>query len=56
VADPVTVLWGAIGASVALFVAGRVWARYQGPKDPSLGSVSEQWLAEQRLNQPDSHR
>ena len=55
-ADPVTVLWGAIGASVALFVAGRVWARYQGPKDPSLGSVSEQWLAEQRINQPDSHR
>jgi len=51
------VLWGAIGASISLFVAARVWSRwYQGPKDSSLGSVSEQWLAEQRLNRPDSQR
>jgi len=55
--DPVNVLWAAIGASVAVFVAARVWSRwYHGPKDSSLGSVSEQWLAEQRLNRPDSQR
>ena len=54
--DPVNVLWGAIGVSVAVFVLARVWARFQGPNDSSLGSVSEQWLAEQRLNRPDSQR
>jgi len=54
--DPVTVLWSAIGASVALFVAARVWSRHQDSKDSSLGSVSEQWLAEERLNRPDSQR
>lgn len=54
--DPVNVLWGAIGASVAVFVVARLWSRSQAPKDSSLGSVSEQWLAEQRLNRPDSQR
>ena len=54
--DPVNVVWGAIGASIAVFVAVRAWSRYLGPKDSSLGSVSEQWLAEQRLNRPDSQR
>jgi len=54
--DTVNVLWGAIGASVAVFVVARAWSRYLGPKDSSLGSVSEQWLAEQRLNRPDSQR
>ena len=55
--DPVNVLWAAIGASVAVFAVARAWSRwYPGPKDSSLGSVSEQWLAEQRLNRPDSHR
>jgi hypothetical protein len=54
--DPVNVVWAAIGASVAVLVVVRAWSRYQGPKDSSLGSVSEQWLAEQRLNRPDSQR
>ena len=54
--DLVNVLWGAIGASVAVFVVARAWSRHQAPKDSSLGSVSEQWLAEQRLNRPDSQR
>lgn len=54
--DPVHVLWGAIGAILVLFVVARAWSRYQGPKDSSLGSVSDQWLAEQRLNRPDSQR
>jgi len=53
---PVNVLWGAIGASFAVFVVARAWSRYQGTKDSSLGTVSEQWLAEQRLNRPDSQR
>lgn len=55
--DPLNLLWTAIGASVAVLVVVRAWLRwYQGPKDSSLGSVSEQWLAEQRLNRPDSQR
>ena len=53
--DPVNVLWGSVGASVAVFVLARFWSRHH-PKDSSLGSVSEQWLAEQRLNRPDSQR
>jgi len=51
-----TVLTGVIGAGIALFLVARAWSHYQGPKDASLGSVSEQWLAEQRLNRPDSQR
>ena len=54
--DQVNVLWGAIGASVAVFVVARVWSRNHDSKDSSLGSVSEQWLAEQRVNGPDSRR
>jgi hypothetical protein len=54
--DPVNVLWAAIGASVVVFAAVRAWSRWYQPKDSSLGSVSEQWLAEQRLNRPDSQR
>ena len=54
--DPVNLLWGAIGGTVVVLVMVRTWSRYQEPKDSSLGSVSEQWLAEQRLNRPDSQR
>jgi hypothetical protein len=54
--DPLNVLWAGIGASVAVLVVARAWSRWFGPKDSSLGSVSEQWLAEQRLNRPDSQR
>lgn len=54
--DAVTVLWAAIGASVGVFLVGRAWSRwYQGPNS-SLGFVSDQWLAEQRLNRPNSQR
>jgi hypothetical protein len=49
-------MWGAIGASVAALVVARLWSRFQDSKDSSLGSVSEQWLAEQRVNGPDSRR
>ena len=51
-----TLLWATVGASIAALVAARVWSRYQGPKDSWLGSVSEQWLADQRLNRPDSRQ
>jgi len=55
--DPVNVLWAAIGASVGVFLAARAWSRwYLGPKNSSLGFVSDQWLAEQRLNRPNSQR
>ena len=54
--DPVNVLWGAIGAILVVFVVARGWSRYLGPKDSSLGSVSDRWLAEQRLHRPDSQR
>jgi hypothetical protein len=52
----VNVLWAAIGTSVGVFLIGRAWSRwYQGAKDSSLGSLSEQWLAEQR-QRSDSQR
>jgi hypothetical protein len=54
--DPVNVLWGAIGAGIVVLVIARIWSRYHGSRDSSLGSVSDQWLAEQRLNRPDSQR
>jgi len=55
--EPTTVLWTAIGASLVVFVVTRTWSRWQqGPENSSLGSVSDQWLAEQRLNRPDSQR
>ena len=54
--DLVSVLWAVIGASIALFAILRVWSRLHPPKESSLGSVSDQWLAEQRLNRPDSQR
>ena len=54
--DLVSVLWAVIGASIALFAIVRVWSRLHSPKESSLGSISDQWLAEQRLNRPDSQR
>lgn len=53
--DPVIMLWVAVGASVGIFVLVRSWSR-RAPADGSLGTVSDQWLAEQRLNRPDSQR
>ena len=54
--DPVTMLWAAIGVGIAAFFAVRAWSRHHAPRDSSLGTVSEQWLAEHRLNRPDSQR
>jgi hypothetical protein len=54
--DAVSILWIAIGMSVAALIGARLWSRSQVPKDSMLGTVSDQWLAEQRLNRPDSQR
>ena len=47
------VLWATIGAGIAALVVARVWSRHQESNESWLGFVSEQWLAEQRLNRPD---
>jgi uncharacterized membrane protein len=52
----VTVLWIAIGAGIVVLAALRLWAMYRAAETPMLGTVSDQWLAEQRLNRPDTHR
>ena len=51
-----SVLWIAIGAGIAAWVVAHVWSRYHAPGADPLGTVSEQWLADQRLNRPDSQR
>jgi len=52
-----SVMWIAISAGIAVLVLARVWSRYQAaPGANPLGAVSEHWLAEQRLNRPDSQR
>jgi hypothetical protein len=53
--DPLTILWVAIGLGAGAFLALRAWSWRRAPKD-SFGSISERWLAEQRLNRPDSER
>jgi hypothetical protein len=50
------VLWIAIGAGVVAFALVRLWGMYRAAGAPMLGTVSDQWLAEQRLNRPDTHR
>jgi len=42
----VTFVWAAIG--VAALISSIAWSRYRRWKDPALGVVSHQWLAEQR--------
>jgi hypothetical protein len=52
----VNILWIAIGAGVLAIVLVRLWAMHRAAGAPILGTVSDQWLAEQRLNRPDTHR
>jgi len=47
------VLWLVIGATAVVFAGVRAWLRSQGPTDTALGTVSDHWLAEQRMNRPD---
>jgi hypothetical protein len=51
-----SVLWIVIGAGVAVFALVRLLGMYRAAGAPMLGTVSDQWLAEQRLNRPDSQR
>jgi hypothetical protein len=55
VLDPLTILSVAIGIGAAV-VALRAWSWRRAPKDSAFGSISERWLAEQRLNRPESER
>jgi hypothetical protein len=48
--DPMTVLWLAIGATVAAVAGGRFWFRAHPPTDSVLGTVSDQWLEGHRRN------
>jgi len=54
--DALTVLWAVIGAGIVLFALVWAWSSRRGSDDASLGTVSDHWLAEQRLNRPDSQR
>lgn len=54
--DPVSALWTTIGISVVAFIAVRAWLWRRTPRESSLGTVSDHWLAEQRQNRPDSQR
>ena len=53
--DPLTILSVAIGIGAAV-VAVRAWSWRRVSKDSAFGSISERWLAEHRLNRPESER
>jgi hypothetical protein len=50
-----TVLGMTLAICIAAWVLARWW-RYQAPQADGLGTVSEQWLAEHRLDRTDSQR
>lgn len=54
--DPVSLVWAVAGLGVVAYLAMRAWGRRQTPRESSLGSISDRWLAEQRLNRKDSER
>jgi hypothetical protein len=49
-------MYVAIGVSVVALIIAVVRSRSRALKDPDLGVVSHQWLAEQRHGRPDSQR
>ena len=53
---PVNALWMTIGAVVVAWLSALVWSRYRTPQADALGSVSEQWLAEHRIDRSESQR
>jgi hypothetical protein len=53
---PMNMLWTVAGAVVVTCVVARAWWRSYAPEGNALGAVSEQWLAEHRLDRPDSQR
>jgi hypothetical protein len=50
-----TVLGTALGVCIAVWILAR-WRRHLAPQAEALGTVSEQWLAEHRLDRTDSQR
>jgi hypothetical protein len=51
-----SIVWIGVAAGIVLVVVVSLWARFRETAAPVLGTVSDQWLAEQRLNRPDSQR
>jgi hypothetical protein len=49
------ILGTALGVCIAVWILSRSW-RYLAPQADGLGTVSEQWLAEHRLDRTDSQR
>ena len=49
------ILLTALGVGLAAWILSRSW-RYLAPQAEGLGTVSEQWLAEHRLDRTDSQR
>jgi hypothetical protein len=49
------ILGTALGVCLAIWILSRSW-RYLAPQTDGLGTVSEQWLAEHRLDRTDSQR
>ena len=49
------ILVTALGVCLAAWILSRSW-RHFAPQSDGLGSVSEQWLAEHRLDRTDSQR
>jgi hypothetical protein len=52
--DPMSMVWATIAATVAVVAAVRVWPRSHARAEAALGRISNQWLAEQRMNPPDA--
>lgn len=50
-----TLLAGALIAGAVAWAVVQAWSRRK-PEAPALGTVSQTWLTEQRLNRPDSQR
>jgi hypothetical protein len=51
-----SVVWMAIGGGIVVWAVMRVWLRRSAAGSETLGTVSEQWLAEHRLNRTDIQR
>ena len=49
------ILATALGVCLAAWILSRSW-RYLSPQTDGLGTVSEQWLAEHRLDRTDTQR
>jgi len=44
------VLWAVLGVAAAIAAGARFWLRSHAPVNAAMGTLSGQWLAEQRMN------